>query len=632
MDSKTLVNSELNESPQQNTNEVRGTLVNPELQVANPSAQSIIAPGTLVADIYTIIRRLDKESGEADLYLAEGNGALYVVKVYRRENAVKEEIVDILSKTNHPNLPHIFSSGLINNRQFEIMEYYPQGSLEGTTLSEEELKKHFIPDMNAALHELDSMGIVHKDIKPSNIAKKTSGEYVLMDFGISSVRQEGRTSVSTNIGITLDYSAPESMGLGASWSTLSDYYSLGITIYELLVGTLPFVGMSDDDKADYKKRQVIPVPDSVSEDFKTLILGMTYKNTDNRHDLSNVNNRWGYEFVCDWLSGKKMAIPGSSNETVSHVPVSSSATARGGMTPFEFEDVVCNTPDEIFIAMATNWNKGMKYLAQDILYDFFKSEGMNKLAIACKDAADEGTDLAMAKLIYQNTTELDKICFKDYCMYPEELGEKLYTDLWSLMNKYEVDENGIIERKFAYFKELFDKNIIAMFYEARSKGSLREEGDTKKAEYFYSCSKYDDNLLSLSVYPLYHFAYSLTDTAILNLNGQRYTSFNDFMDEFEDKMINSNSEDEFREYLSGFIPSIKWNPDSCVLDGQLEVYQMHHRIPLGLKPNKEGGESDKSTKEEKEDKAEAVTEEMKRYREYIERKRKIVESEKGKKA
>ena len=103
------------------------------------------------------------------------------------------------------------------------------------------------------------------------------------------------------------------------------------------------------------------------------------------------------------------------------------------------------------------------------------------------------------------------------------------------------------------------------------------------------------------------------------------------MDEFEDKMINSNSEDEFRAYLSGFIPSIKWKPDSCVLDGQLEVYQMHHRIPLRLKPNKEDGESDKSAKEEKEDKAETVTEEMKRYREYIERKRKIVESEKGKK-
>ena len=95
-----------------------------------------------------------------------------------------------------------------------------------------QLKNNIIPALNEGLKVLHDNGIIHKDLKPSNIMLNADGRTVsIIDFGISSIREEGSTVIVTKTGMTPDYSAPETFrGLFLSES---DYYSLGITIFEL---------------------------------------------------------------------------------------------------------------------------------------------------------------------------------------------------------------------------------------------------------------------------------------------------------------------------------------------------------------------------------------------------------------
>lgn len=489
---------------------------------------NILTAGSLIAGKYTVIRKLNKESGEADIYLAEHEANFYAVKVYRYQNVVTPEVLEILKSIDHPNLPRIVDTGEVEGRQFEVTEYYRKGSLEGVILTEEEVRKHFLPDMNEALHMLDQMNIVHKDIKPANIAKKEDGHYVLMDFGISSVRENGAENVSANLGITIDYAAPESMGMGSSWSVLSDYYSLGVTIYELLLGRLPYDGMEDEEKAQYRRLNKFPFPNTVSEDFQTLILGLTYNDTTNRDDPTNINNRWNYSFVCDWLRGKKMTPPGTG-------------VVKPEYRPFQFEDTMCSTQDELMIAFAHNWNTAQKYLARDLVSAYLRREGMTKLCNDCIDAANAGTDEALMKLIYSNTSELNEICWKNTVVKPKQLGKMIQEKLWSCMNVY--DRNNMEQ-----FKDILDivkSGVISMFYRAKSKGSYREDNDEKKAVRAEELSTrivkaYRSNDTVVFYDALFRLGFFLEQKCRLRLGPNLYfEDYDSFLQAFESNMMNS---------------------------------------------------------------------------------------------
>ena len=90
------------------------------------------------------------------------------------------------------------------------MPYYRFGSLQGKKFDYEHLKNHIIPALNEGLKVLHDNGIIHKDLKPSNIMiADNQKDVAIIDFGISSVREEGNTVVVTRTGMTPEYSAPE---------------------------------------------------------------------------------------------------------------------------------------------------------------------------------------------------------------------------------------------------------------------------------------------------------------------------------------------------------------------------------------------------------------------------------------
>ncbi|HEX3078118.1 MAG TPA: protein kinase, partial [Lachnospiraceae bacterium] len=266
--------------------------------------QSILQPGEEVNQ-YKIINLLSK-SGEAEVYHCEREGLKYVIKIYLKHISLKREIQELLvGKKLTPYLADMCEvnefrikteNGATLRYTYEIEPYY---KTINSILSYNDLRR-LIHDINEGIHVLHTLKetIIHKDIKPANIMMDDEGNYLLIDFGISSVIDEGVTSVKTSTGLTFDYAAPESR-ISNRFSTATDYYSLGITLYQLFTGEFPYA--DSNDRLDLLIRRGVIVPDRIGmpPDLVKLIQGLTFYNSN-----PDVNRRrWGYEEVKRWLKG-----------------------------------------------------------------------------------------------------------------------------------------------------------------------------------------------------------------------------------------------------------------------------------------------------------------------------------------
>ena len=139
MNNRTQINSEMN-----------ATVINSEIGQAtaiNPNLTSVstkLSAGTLLAGKYEIIEPLSVSTGEADLYVCKYNDKEYVAKVYRRQRAVKPEVITVLKSISSPYVASLYDTGTHNNLPFEVLPYYKNGSLQGRQFSMEELKNRLI--------------------------------------------------------------------------------------------------------------------------------------------------------------------------------------------------------------------------------------------------------------------------------------------------------------------------------------------------------------------------------------------------------------------------------------------------------------------------------------------------------
>lgn len=160
---------------------------------------------------------------------------------FRRETVVTASLV-------HPNIVPVYEYGEQNGLPYLVMPY-----LDGGTLRDElersgplPLSKaaDYLEQMAAALEIAHGRGIIHRDIKPANMMKTREGRLVLTDFGLVKITTEGQPAQThiTNLGGlvgTPDYIAPEQV-LGAPMDARADLYSLGVILYQMVTGTVPF--------------------------------------------------------------------------------------------------------------------------------------------------------------------------------------------------------------------------------------------------------------------------------------------------------------------------------------------------------------------------------------------------------
>jgi eukaryotic-like serine/threonine-protein kinase len=201
---------------------------------------------------YKIIRKLGA-GGMADVYLAEDQelGRRVAIKILNDRHAADDQFVERFRREaknaaglSHPNIVSIYDRGEAEGTYYIAMEY-----LDGRSLKELIVSRGSAPIRTAieyarqilgAVGFAHQNGIVHRDIKPHNVLVGHEGRLKVTDFGIARSGASQMTEVGSIIG-TAQYLSPE-QARGAQVDQTSDVYSVGVVLYELLTGQVPFTG------------------------------------------------------------------------------------------------------------------------------------------------------------------------------------------------------------------------------------------------------------------------------------------------------------------------------------------------------------------------------------------------------
>jgi hypothetical protein len=372
-----------------------------------------------------------------------------------------------------------------------------------------------------------------------------------MDFGISSERTENQSIIVTQGGLTPEYCAPEGLITG-SWSELSDYYALGISIYQLYFGRLPYEGLSEEERLRSSQLNVLPIPDNISARLKLLIRGLTYRDISNRKEKDNVNNRWSYDQVAAWLAGKELVEPGSG--------AAPKSAKRGTMSPLEFGDEVYTDFDALFHALAQQWEEGKKYIFRGYLHDYFKAQGMIRLASACKDVEEAGTDEAYLHFLYQNCHSLDRIYWKEHSFSPSELGLALLKKLWGYREQYGAKELLDMSEE----TQLAKIGVISTYYASR-KDTAMQQFAASAEKYIVQSERAQDTRCFFSVW--YQLAYQLTGKILLYKDQQVFEEYAAFLKNFEMHLLSDPDTETLDRYFDRMVTGVE--ADHPVLDLQL---------------------------------------------------------------
>src|SRR5438045_2999898 len=246
---------------------------------------------------YVIRRRLGS-GGMADVYLAEDQelGRQVALKMLNERHAADEQFVERFRREarnaaglNHPNIVSIFDRGHAEGTYYIAMEF-----LDGRTLKELLVKNGPTPIPIAidysrqilnALSFAHRHGIVHRDIKPHNVVVGLDGRVKVTDFGIARSQASQMTEAGSIVG-TAQYLSPE-QAKGAPVDPRSDLYSLGIVLYEMLTGQVPFTGDTPVEIA-MKHLSQVPEPPSklrpdVPHDLDAVVMRSLAKDPDQRY-------------------------------------------------------------------------------------------------------------------------------------------------------------------------------------------------------------------------------------------------------------------------------------------------------------------------------------------------------------
>lgn len=151
------------------------------------------------------------------------------------------------ARLSHPNIVTVYETGIDHDLEYIVMDYAEGESLEDYTDSDDLLTVWEVLDAGAqvadALDYAHERQVVHRDVKPSNIIyDRETGMIKVTDFGIACLTDSSRTRTGTVLG-TPSYMSPE-QAAGKKLDGRSDLFSLGVTLYQLFTGRLPFVGDS----------------------------------------------------------------------------------------------------------------------------------------------------------------------------------------------------------------------------------------------------------------------------------------------------------------------------------------------------------------------------------------------------
>ena len=291
---------------------------------------NMLAAGMFVADRYEIMEKIGA-GGMSDVYRARDHilGRFVAIKVLKQEfsedvNFVTKFRTEAQSAASleHPNIVNIYDVGSEAGLHYIVMEY-----VEGVTLKTYIEKKGRLTYKEAVsiaiqvgrgMEAAHAKHIIHRDIKPQNILISTEGKAKVTDFGIA--RAVSSNTISADVMGSVHYASPEQARNGFV-DGKSDIYSLGIVMYEMVTGRVPFDGDTTVAVAIKHLQEEMVAPSAYAPDLpvslEKIILKCTQKSPDRR-----------YENISDLLIDLKKVLISPNDDFVTMIPNGSQGKTR----------------------------------------------------------------------------------------------------------------------------------------------------------------------------------------------------------------------------------------------------------------------------------------------------------------
>ncbi len=262
----------------------------------------MIVKGQRINGRYEIIRSIG-EGGMANVYLAYDTilNRNVAVKLLRGDLANDEKFVKrfqreaiAASSLNHPNIVEMYDVGVDEENYFIVMEY-----IDGITLKSLIKKRGALTvretidimlQITSAIACAHDSYIIHRDIKPQNVMILDDGVAKITDFGIAMAMKATELTQTNTVMGSVHYLPPEQAN-GKGSTVKSDIYSLGIMMYEMLIGKVPFKGENAVEIAMKQINEPIPsvckINPEIPQSVENIILKATAKNPKNRYEFVN---------------------------------------------------------------------------------------------------------------------------------------------------------------------------------------------------------------------------------------------------------------------------------------------------------------------------------------------------------
>ncbi len=320
------------------------------------------------------------------------------MKVLLSASSANQEMLDrftreirVLAGLNHPNIAALYTAFHHDEQMVMIMEYVEGMDLrrklaEGVTLEE---AAAYARQILTALDYAHSRNVIHRDIKPSNIMVMSDGKIKLLDFGLALAVPDPRLTMTGVLLGSMHYIAPEQIA-GEESDARSDLYGVGVTLYEMITGRLPFEGVSYPQVIAAHLQHAVVSPSGINPQIPPNFSAVVIKALE-----KDRRQRW--QTASEFLMALEQSELGQASQVkvrTSHAVAGSAQGLRAGKDPYSREQLshiamklatYVGPIANILVKRASSSTQDLKTLVEQVAGEIESDEGRRKFLASVQE-------------------------------------------------------------------------------------------------------------------------------------------------------------------------------------------------------------------------------------------------------